>query len=246
MTAGGPPSDQADLWLVVLDAAAGDPALAERHRALMSAEERDRERAYLDRDSQLAHRVARALVRTTLARYAAVAPLELEFTAGPLGRPEIHRPPGARRLRFNLSHSRGLVACLVARDRAVGVDAEDTARAADLDGLARRHFAPAEQAQLFALPPGPRRLRFFELWTLKEAYLKARGVGLSLPLERFAFDLSGVRPTVTFAPPIADQPARWQFDLHRVGSSHAVATAIELTGDRPVEVRVQQMGPDLR
>ena len=187
-------SGEARLWYVHTEDA-GDPALAEEYRRLMSAEEAASERRYMREVNQLEHRVARALVRTTLSRCTEVDPRDWVFRPGPHGRPEIAYPetPG---LRFNLSHTAGLVACLVGRDRTVGVDVENTTREAEYFDLAQRYFAPAEVAQLRALPPTEQRARFFQMWTLKEAYVKARGLGLSLPLDHFAFSFANDRPAV--------------------------------------------------
>src|SRR5690606_33310169 len=90
---------------------------------------------------------------------------------------------------FNLSHTDGLIACAVSRGREVGVDVEWLdRRGGDID-VADRFFSRYEVQALYAQPPERRRDRFFRYWTLKESYIKARGMGLALPLDRFSFEL---------------------------------------------------------
>ena len=103
------------------------------------------------------------------------------------GRPEIlDRPAGVPDLRFNLSHTDGLIACAVTIGREVGVDVEHVGRRLTHD-IAGRFFAPREVADLKSLPVAEQPRVFFDYWTLKEAYIKARGFGLALPLGDFAF-----------------------------------------------------------
>jgi 4'-phosphopantetheinyl transferase len=141
-------------------------------------------------------------------------------------------------LRFNLSHTAGLVACAVALDRDVGVDVEHLWPPTFDIGLARHHFAPAEVAGLEALPPEARRARFFALWTLKEAYIKARGLGLALPLERFAFDFEGPALGVRFDPELGDQPERWHFARLQPTAVHALALAARRVARETLSVRL--------
>ena len=218
---------EAHLWSARPGAFTDPPQLA-RYRAMLSGGERartDRFRSARDRRAGL---VARALVRITLSRYCDVPPARWRFRANRHGRPEIASP--ASPLRFNLSHTEGLVACLVSRGRELGVDAESLRRDRRWLDLAGRFFAPAEARALNGVPAAERPLRFLEYWTLKEAYVKARGRGLTLPLSGFWFDLpagtaDGIR--IRFTRAVDDDPARWQFTLDRFGAGHIVATAID-------------------
>src|SRR5262249_34435137 len=132
--------------------------------------------------------VTRALVRLALSRYAAVPPERWRFTKGRYGRPEIAEPLITPRLRFNVSHTVGMVACLITVERDVGVDVETTARAGRPLEIADRYFSPAESRTLRRLPGAEQRDRFFEYWTLKESFIKAMGVGISMGLKTFSFD----------------------------------------------------------
>jgi 4'-phosphopantetheinyl transferase len=170
------------------------------------------------------HLLARALVRTTLSRYASVPPESWRFEVGAHGKPEIVGAPG---LRFNLSHTDGVVACAVAADVDVGVDVEDSQRRSSYLQVARRFFAAAEVDALERLPEVEQRQRFFEIWTLKEAYIKARGLGLPLPLRRFAFDRSDPASiAVAFDAELGESPEDWQLALARPTERHVLALAL--------------------
>jgi len=166
--------------------------------------------------------VAHALVRRTLSSYAGVAPAEWRFRSGPHGKPEIEPEPGLPPLRFNLSHTEGLCACAVTLGRDIGVDVEMTARRADRAAIARRFFAPEEAAAIDALPE-----LFFDYWTLKEAFIKACGRGMSLPLRQFSFRI-GERgePEFSFGPELAEDPSHWRFFRHAPTPRHLGAVAV--------------------
>lgn len=202
-------SRRIDLWCTYISEIR-DGSLWPRYEVLLSEDERARrERLRFARD-QRRFLVTRALVRTVLSRYAAVRPGDWVFSAGPRGRPVISAPWCAA-LEFNISHSSDLVMLGVTCGRALGIDAESIeARAADIDRL-DRYFAPEESAALLSLPPANRRRRFFELWTLKESYIKARGQGLAIALDAFRFELTGERGlTLHMRPELGDSPEGWR------------------------------------
>jgi 4'-phosphopantetheinyl transferase len=227
--------DKVELWLAFCDEIADEGLLADYRRLLVEEEQQKEARFHFARDR---HRylITRALVRTVLSRYAAVAPQDWRFVEDAYGRPQIINPdPAARRISFNISHTRSLVVLGVTRERALGVDTEDVhTRNAEL-GIADHYFAADEVAQLRATPPELQQARFFEYWTLKESYIKARGMGLSLPLAQFGFDLSQPRSVrIGFRPPLIDDPARWIFWLWRAPGDHHVAICAErVGGDAP-------------
>lgn len=220
-------------------------ALAKRDQylRLLSLDEHERmARLVFERDR---HRflLTRALVRTTLSRYGAVAPADWQFLANVHGRPEIlDRPAGVPDLRFNISHTDGLIACAVTIGREVGVDVEHVGRRLTRD-VAARFFAPTEVAHLQSLPEDEQERVFFDYWTLKEAYIKARGFGLALPLGDFAFHLSADdAPAITFEPSMPDDPATWQFLQEWPTPTHRLGLAIRRTGD-DLPVRMRQVVP---
>lgn len=180
--------------------------------------------------------LTRVLVRSVLSRYAAIEPEAWEFERNEHGRPEVSGPEGAPRVRFNLSNTRGLIACMVRGEgeREVGVDVEDTERKGETVRIAEHFFAPEEVRSLRALPEGRQRLRFFEHWTLKEAYIKARGMGLAIPLDRFAFHLDAPPAIrIAFDPRLGDDASSWQFGLSRPSSRHMLAWAVRRPADAP-------------
>lgn len=203
-----------------------DEGAVVRLYGLLDAAERERAgRFRFERDRHI-YIVAHALTRTVLARFTDVPAQAFSFVAGPHGRPEIERPSLPVRLRFNLSHTTGLVACAVSLVHDVGVDVECRSRRADIEGLSRQVLAPAEAAALAALTGESARARFFEYWTLKEAYIKAVGAGLSLPLRSIAFDVAP-RPwaEVRFTD-LDDDAEAWSFALSQPTEVHQLAVAV--------------------
>jgi 4'-phosphopantetheinyl transferase len=115
----------------------------------------------------------------------------------------------------------------------VGVDAESIRPLPHLMAFAQRYFAAEEVAQLQASAPAQQAPHFFALWTLKEAWAKARGFGLAAPLASARFALAApeehVPPALRFAPGLPDESDRWQIFLRRPGPNHVVAVAAALS-----------------
>jgi 4'-phosphopantetheinyl transferase len=239
------PEGEAHVWLANPDQI--QPALEERYLALLASEERERYGRLRRERSRREFLVAHALARAALSRYAAVPPEAWAFSAGEHGRPEISGPLQTERLRFNLSHTDGLVACAVIRRLDIGVDVESAARRVRHRDLARRFFGEGEVKALQALEPGRQAERFLELWTLKEAYLKARGRGISIPLRGFEFELSGAdSPQIRFDPALVrDRAASWQFALRRPARSHILALAIRCSQHCQVAIRLFAGAPEI-
>lgn len=237
-----PPLRSVDVDLVLTDS---PDAFARRaqYLPLLSAEEHDRMgRLVFERDRRR-FLLTRALVRNMLSRYAGVAPADWQFIANAYGRPEIlDRPAGVPDLRFNISHTDGLIACAVTIGREIGVDVEHVGRHLTQD-IAARFFAPAEVAHLKSLPDAEQERVFFDYWTLKEAYIKARGFGLALPLGEFAFQLSPEGPpAISIEPSLNDDPATWQFRQDWPTPVHRLGLAVRRTGE-DLPVRMRQVVP---
>jgi 4'-phosphopantetheinyl transferase len=215
--------NSADIHIWLTDPSrATDPGLRREYRDLLPPAERQKCDRYRVPERRLGALVTRALVRTTLSHYCpAVAPREWEFVEIDNGRPELVPGLTALPLRFNLSRTDGLIACAVTLSHAIGVDVEAIDPSRRMAAIMDRYFAPAEQQDV-----GPDWERFYTYWTLKEAYAKARGVGLSIPLNAVAFDLAApIR--ITFDPRIEDDPARWHFAVRRPTPRHLLAVAID-------------------
>jgi 4'-phosphopantetheinyl transferase len=238
---------EAHLW-VVRPTEIRDPEILAAYDALMTTEEREKVSRYRFEKDRHTSRITRALVRTTLSKYADVSPGDWRFVTNAYGRPEIDEPREARALRFNLSHTDGLVVCLVSRGREVGVDVEDRTRGGDLLEIADRFFSPFEVKALRALPLEAQMDRFFLYWTLKESYIKARGMGLSLSLSAFSFELDapgrGIR--IFFDPGFEDEPERWRFSALSYGRKHAIAAGVEATSPQEPRLVLREAFPLIR
>ncbi len=234
-----------DVWFA---ATAGlvAPSLVSRWESWLTDGEARRRAAYVRAENRHEYLVTRALVRATLSRYRPLPPAAWQFGKNQYGRPHVDPPCG---LRFNLSNTVQLVACAVSEGGEVGevgVDVEPLDRGDDILEVAETVFAPRELRELRALGDlAARRGRALDLWTLKESYIKARGMGLSLPLERFAFvldDRDDVR--IEIDPSLEDRGERWQFRLLDV-AGHRLALAVERGRGAPLEVRVRDATNDL-
>jgi 4'-phosphopantetheinyl transferase len=233
----------AHLWYVFCDSVRDAALIADYHK-LMSPEEATQQARFYFPEGRHEYLLTRALVRSVLSRYAPVAPAAWTFVRNEYGRPTISGPAGAPPLRFNLSNTRGLIACLVALDRDVGVDVEDTERASSTVEIADRFFSPSEVRALLAQPEADRRSRFFDYWTLKESYIKARGMGLAIPLDRFSFHLDEGPPIrISFDPRMDDDAGVWQFALFQPSSRHRMAAAIRRGSDPPLAIELKETIP---
>lgn len=168
----------------------------------------------------------RRLVRELVGGLLDVAPAAVQIVENQYGALALDPEAHGRRWRFNISHTDGLVALAVA-DAPIGVDVENVRRKGRTVELADRFFAPSEAAALRALPEPLQRDRFFDLWTLKEAYIKARGMGLAIPLDAFAFTLEPGSIQISVSPDVANAPDdRWRFFLARIGDAHRLAVGV--------------------
>ena len=172
--------------------------------------------------------LSHAMVRLALSEYAPVRPEEWQFLTGEKGKPEIAGPELDTPLWFNLSHTGGLVVCVAGRVRQLGVDVENMSRKTSHQELARRFFALAEYEYLRTLPPNLQREAFFRIWTLKEAYIKADGRGLSIPLDSFHFRFSAGTPAeVTLESTAESDPSAWCFFEFQPGPDHRISIAVK-------------------
>jgi 4'-phosphopantetheinyl transferase len=204
------PDGEIHLSLTPLALAQGRSSLVDRYIALLSPAERAQQlRFHFERDR---HRYlgTRALVRTMLSQYVGIPPKDLAFKNNAYGRPMLaDLAQAAQEITFNIAHSSDLVVCAVRRRQALGVDTENLRRNVSL-GSANRYFAEIEVNELRSLPECEQPARFLELWTLKESYIKARSMGLSIPLNDFGFSY----PAGRFLRPFFhnnDTPQNWKF-----------------------------------
>ena len=192
--------------------------------ALLSEEEQARARRFrFDRD-RCSFAAGRALARAALSQAHTLAPREWRLITNAHGKPAAEPDCG---LRFNIANSEDLAVCLLARGAEVGIDAEPFAVAAQIAEIAPKIFSQQELAQLEALRDAERERRALSLWVLKEAYGKACGRGLGLPLKKFSFLFeNGGAIRLTMEPELGDRPDRWRFTLLDC-AGHRVALMVE-------------------
>ena len=188
---------------------------------LLSSEERARHDRLALAPDRRDYVASRALLRLVLAAHAGRPAGELEIAADAHGKPSLASVPG---LSFSLARSRGLVACAVASGCTVGIDVQTIDGSVRACEIARDAFCADETAALAACPAGERPSRFCQLWTLKEALLKAIGTGLGWPLSCASFDVRERRVTLTHLPTFA--AGRFAFLLVHVGATHELAIAV--------------------
>jgi len=170
--------------------------------------------------------LGRVLTRIALSRYSSIAPASWNFTHNQYGKPAISVEQNSASLYFNLSHSAEKVVLAVSRFEGIGVDVECARKPRRVAAIAQRYFSNAEAAQLLSLPEDQQQSRFYDLWTLKEAYIKACGMGLAIPLQHFSYCFLGDdRLTVEFDARRNDVAAAWQFWQIFTGADYKLAVA---------------------
>ena len=220
-------ADHIDLWITRADNVTHAGLLQQYQHLLTPTEQQAQQRFYFEKDR---HRylVTRVLLRTVLSQYAPIAPQDWGFHANAYGKPSITNDhPLAHHISFNVSHTDGLVLVGVTKSSALGVDVENLGRRAPLDAAAH-YFSATEAAALAQLPAHLQADRFFQYWTLKESYVKARGMGLSIPLDQFSFDLSTQgQVSLSIDSRLHDSPTRWNLWQLRPTPEHLVAVCAE-------------------
>ena len=223
------PENEVHLWRVDLASVAPSE---HRWRQILSEDERVRAaRFHFPRDREY-FTAARALLRMILGAYAACDPKQLVFRYSDKDKPSLSSD-SEKQIEFNISHSGSTALLAFARGRAVGVDVEHIRADFDHAAIARRFFSSDEQRQLSGLPASERYLGFFRCWTRKEAYIKAVGTGLSLPLDQFDVSLKpGDKNALLATRPGSAEAARWSLQEIPVGDGYIAALCVEGHGWR--------------
>lgn len=249
------------LWLCD-DRAVQTPRLLDTYEDWLSDAERERRARFRFAAHRHQFLVSRALLRWVLGRYTGLEPASLRFGCNAWGKP--HLELGGRRAPvFNLSHTDGLIVLAVAEAAdgqaeppMLGVDVERMDRVVDAPALARRFFSALESDTLHGLPVENQQPCFFDYWTLKEAYIKAVGMGLGIPLADFSFTLQADRIDIRFtASRSGDDPSAWQFrrlfyqeggqEKGQEAATEAAAhqLAVALGGGGPLQLSVMRGAP---
>jgi 4'-phosphopantetheinyl transferase len=226
---------QVDIWAAVPEAVAA-PAL-DALAACLSEDERARAAGFALEAARRRFIVTRALLRRALSSYADVTPEGWVFVRDPHGKPGLEGAQATLGPCFNVSHTPGLALCAIARSD-VGIDVQDITRPPPA-GVGERYLSEIERRALEASPEGQRSERFFERWTLKEAYVKARGLGFALPLAQIGFELSplggadatpfdlGVSAaSLVLGPGCPDDGRRYWLKAWRASREHRAAVAL--------------------
>ena len=224
-----PVSDEIHLW--VIDESSVDDALLANYWSLLSVDEVQRhERLRLEGDRRRLL-VTRAAIRSVLSDYfPEVLPAQWQFGRNAWGRPTIAAPVPDSSIQFNISHAQGLIVIAVTERGDLGVDVEYSGRRCRMLALANRYFSAREVAALQSLSASAQRERFFDLWTLKEAYIKACGMGLAISLRSFSFDFTKEGISIAFAAERRDEPEAWQFWQMQAAPQHRLAIALKSPG----------------
>jgi len=234
--------DEIHVWLA-FDDEVRDSELIAAYEAMLEPSEQER-RARLQSE-ELRHQflITRALQRTALAGYApGVAPRDLRFVAGPHGKPAIAAEFAPLNLHFSVAHTQGLVALAVSRGATLGIDVENvTARTAPL-AIANRFFTAREAGDLASLPPAEQSARFYALWTLKESWIKATGLGIGAGLGNVSFEFGRDHRVMrtTFA---HDDARHWMFWQARPTADHQLALALRRAAEQETQVRMWRCVP---
>jgi 4'-phosphopantetheinyl transferase len=232
-----PPPPEIHVWLAA-ESLLDDPTTADRLHALLTDDERRRLQDFRAAAPRRLHLIARALQRTALSRLVpAVNAADWRFDRGATGRPAL---AAAHRLAvdFNIAHTQGVVVMAAGREVRLGIDVERLERRRSLD-IARRYFSAHEIAALEALPVDAQARRFVELWTLKEAYLKAVGTGIAGGLGSMTFDWTadGIR----FERASDPDAARWRFQQWPWDEEFLVALAWRAPAGPAAHVTVRRL-----
>jgi 4'-phosphopantetheinyl transferase len=212
---------QVDIWRIPLDLPSDSRKRLEK---LLSAEESKRAARFYFPADQNRYIVSHASLRDILSRYLNCKPDQLSFSANTYGKPSLSQGE----LEFNLSHSGDFALLGITRGRQIGVDVERMRTGVSADIIGGHFFSKPEMSELLALAPEQREKAFFICWTRKEAYIKAQGMGLTLPLDSFDVSLTPGQAAVLRATrPDADEAARWTLRSLPVGVGYEAAVAVE-------------------
>lgn len=231
-------ANQIHLWYA-LPSRIDNATITRRCYPLLSAAERAQAERFqwaADRKTCL---ITRALVRTVLSKYVVLTPTAWQFEKNAYGRPLIARDCVTNPIYFSISHTRELVICAVASTDEIGVDTESLDRRDITLALAERYFAAAEVDTIKLLPERDRNRRLLEHWTLKEAYLKARGQGMYLPIDGVAFTFEpDALPSAAFDDRMGDTQTDWQFGHLAPINNHLIAYAVRTANPNPAHIEV--------
>jgi len=213
---------------------------------LLEEHEIERSKRFHFEHDRLSYIAAHALMRTLLTKWSDIAPSDWRFEKGTHGKPEAIIPDGSPTFRVNIAHTRGMVAGAVTVDNDLGVDIEWLGRKNDIDALAQRVLTEEEREQIAKTPLNQKQRTFLTFWTLKEAYVKAIGKGLSKSLDSFYFDLVSLK--INFKTERegfdGDNPAHWRIEHIVPGDNHLISIAAQHSNPQDIDVSIKETSVD--
>ena len=212
-------------WKTPLTASEGEYIALQQ---VLSPDERERaQRFYFEKDRRR-WTIAHGVLRILLARYLNTDTHELKFVTNEYGKPALAPPLSGTGLQFNLSHSAELALYAFTYQRQIGIDVEYMRLDIEWEPLARSHFSPSEYVSLKALPSALQAEAFFLCWSRKESYIKAKGRGLSIPLDQFDVSLVPGEPAALLDSREEVQvTAHWSLHNLEPGNGYAGALTVE-------------------
>lgn len=229
-------SNEVDIWHVRLDQGY-DQGFIRKCELLLSTDEILRSRRFVFAKDRYRYLVSHAFLRQALSFYADMPPARWTFRTNQFGKPEIDAPGPTHGLHFNLSHTYGLAVCAIRWRYPVGIDVESVTKRLDCCAqIAKRFFAGPEFRNLERVAPSQQLTMFLRYWTLKESYIKAKGVGLSQSLRDFAFELApNQSPQISFLVEMEEDREKWSFVEYRPTNHHLVAVATANVHEKPIK-----------
>lgn len=232
------------LWFTYTDEI-DDRSLLAQYLTLLPRLEQDNFQRFHFPQHQKRYLIGRALVRSVISAWTSIPPQAIVFHRETYGRPYIIPPENSRTIDFNLSYTDGIAALALATNAKVGIDVEMTDTDFDVQEIASTYFSAAEKEELESLPDGDaRRERFYELWTMKEACLKASGSGLTTSLDEICCasikNCAGSLQRFVLQP---DKVNFYQVGLYEPSAHHKAAICVSDKGGTPIEVKIKKIIP---
>lgn len=215
--------DEIHIWMINPQQITGTPEIY----ALLSNDEQQKVARYRLDNAKHTALVTRSFIRLLLSQYAPLSPTQWKFSVSKLGKPEIKNP--VIPLRFNLSHNNEMIICALTLTKDIGCDIENLARKINIEAIAKRFFSASEYQLIKANPS-----QFFQYWTLKEAFVKATGLGISQGLDTFSFEIHDTKSkgdhdniSLLFTEDCQEKiPQNWYHRLLFPNDKHCIALSI--------------------
>lgn len=217
-----PLTGHVDVWYCFTDDHRLDNRL-DQYEAMLSSAESQQYQQLMHGSNGRDYLISRALLRTVLADYCNLAPEKISFCVNAYGKPELSNSDRQEAIQFNTAHTSGLTVCVVTRGNDIGVDVESHAESRSVLNMADDYFSTLELQALNGRADDQQLDYFYRYWTLKEAYIKGRGEGLTIPLQDFSVVLDEQGAFSSFVGPEAD---RWDFSIVCKNINYTAAIAM--------------------